>query len=311
MTHRVQSDIVAETNLTVLDTVVVPGFSEETAWFERPRALEPSSIDSHVWAIDPSAATLTEIDTAGAVVRILGKKGEGPGELRTPATLVDTGTRILVLDRAGKVTTLTQAGTLQSEVRLESQVWDVAARGEHEFVVVPGIDGLVDVFEEGELRGGIGVALGPGDLCRSCQIAVLPDGRILVAEPSVPQLLLLSSSGTTSTVIDLRNDLMEKWLSERPSRYSKDWISEIVDTDAENALLLMSTPSPTSGTELWKVNLQTGSVVRSKLSGSFVTSAALAAGGLYALLGEFRAISVSSGGVLREGMPAIVRFARP
>lgn len=121
--QKVHTRIVAETILQVLDTVVVPGFSEETAWFERPRSLESSSVDDHLWAVDPWAATLTEINTAGTVVRVFGRKGRGPGELQNPAKLIATGKRILVLDRAGKILILSQAGSFDSEIRLESRGW--------------------------------------------------------------------------------------------------------------------------------------------------------------------------------------------
>lgn len=315
--QKVHTRIVAETTLQVLDTVVVPRFSEETAWFERPRSLEPSSVDGHLWAVDPSAATLTEIDTAGTVVRVLGRKGQGPGELQNPAKLIDTGKRILVLDRAGKILILSQAGSFDSEIRLESRGWDVAAHGDREFVVVAGENGLVDVYKDGQRTRSVGVSVHSEMACRSCKVAMLPDGRIVVAEPSVPQLRLFSASGTTSTVIDLRNELMTQWQGSRTSRRrdsrgsSKDWISEVVAVDTASALLLMSPPSPASGTELWKVDLQTGTVGRSQLSGKFVTSGVLTADGFFALLGEFRATSPSSNEVLREGSPAIVRFAEP
>lgn len=119
-------------------------------------------------------------------------------------------------------------------------------------------------------------------------------------------------------MIDLRNEVILKWEDQSyvprnrggAPRTFKSWIGEIVAGGEDSALLLMYGPSPgPDGTELWEVDLRTGSIVRQLLAGEYVISAVRSGDSIYGLLGAYRAVAIDSGKTLSEGSPAILEFA--
>jgi hypothetical protein len=222
-----------------------------------------------------------------------------------------------------RIAAFSREGVFDSEIPFEAVVADFAVREPDELLVVPGKERLVDVYSmDGSYRGGIGPERGDSISCRRCEIDVMPAGRWLVAEPSTPRLFVFDEGNDTFTTIDLRNDVMVEWQRTRAdglersgaggarvSRISKSWIGELVSVTETEALLLMLGPYPTrDGTEIWRVDIRSGSIIRQPFSGKFVVSAVAVDEGFYALLGEFGAPSGVSRSSTNGGLPAILRF---
>lgn len=315
VTHgRMESSIVSVETLAVTDTVVAPDLSPRTAWFQLPQSLHASSVANHFWAIDQGSSMLNELRIDGTLVGSFGRQGEGPEELIAPLKLIDTGEQLLVLDLAAqRIATFHRDGSFAAEVRLESSAWDVAVHDDG-LLVVPGTEQLVDVYVGGRRQYGAGPPLGDSITCRSCLVAVLSDGRVVVGEPSTPRLFLANRDLDDWRIVDLRNETLADWraqlgLADGRAGRSKDWIAQIVGTTGNEVLLLMSNPAPgPNGTEIWRVDLASGAIVRQLLSGMFVVSAVMLDSSIYGLLGEFRASATPGGHVLSEGSPAILRF---
>lgn len=309
----VASAVVAEETLLIVDTVVAPDLSPRTEWFQRPHSLHVSSAPKHLWAIDRGSASLHEIGGDGTLVRSVGRKGEGPEELVGPLTMIDTGDLLLVLDPAARrIAAFTRDGGFHSEIPLDSRAWDIGVGDRSDrLLIVPGTDHLIDIYERAQQVGGAGPLRGDSIPCRSCEISMLADGRTVVADPATPRLFVFGRNLSAWTVIDLHNEVIAEWGGSRGrSMNSKDWISQIAGATESDVWLLMSGPAPaTKGTEIWKVNATTGTIVRQPLSGKFVKSAVALGDTIYGLLGEFKATSAATGETLSEGAPAIVRFA--
>lgn len=280
----VSTRVVAQIDLPLVDTVVVPTFSPTTAWFQRPRSLQASADADFFWAIDPHSSVLTKLSSRGNPVRSLGVAGEGPGQLQAPKSLVEDGSSVFVLDFASqKIVAFDETGAAESTTSVSPQVWDLALTNSGELAVVPGKDHLVDVYVGGRVVRNMGPQRGDSILCRFCEIATLPDGRLLVTHPPTSRLFLLDGETGSWAVVDLRNSTLKAWRSALES--SKDWVGGIVSTSNTHALLLMHPPhSKPDGNEVWKIDLQTGKIVRHPFSGEGVVSAVEENGDVFALL---------------------------
>lgn len=294
--------------LPLLDTLVAPDLSERTAWFQQPRSMHPGAAQSSMWTIERTGATLTEIDTTGSVVRRLARHGEGPKELENPVSLIDSGNLLVVLDPpALRIAAFTKDDRLAFEVPIAVRPSDFAARADT-FFVVPGRERIIDVYSRNGPVRGVGPARTPELSCNTCHINLIDDGHVIVADPIEPQLLLVDVRSGSWHSIDLNNDVLSNWKAERQASmkdsgqpeamFIKNWIGQLVFVGKRHAILLMLTHNPASmGTELWQVDLESGSIVRYSPSGHFIVSSTIIGDDLYGLLS-------SSRGILRFRLPS-------
>lgn len=316
----VSSVIVDDVGLYLADTVVTPNFRDETAWFQSPRRLLPSDVTGRLWSVDPINAVLAHLDSSGQAHRVFAKHGRGPRELMTPLDLAESGETLIVLDAAApRIAGFKVDGNLEFEIPFETPVRSFAMLSSDEFAVVPGRDRLVDVYtRDGAVRS-LGPRRGDSLSCATCQLAALPDGRLLVAVPEIPRLLVIDGgTGTRRISVDLRNSVMKDWQSTFASDRSherragraaafvgKRWIGQIVEASRDEVSLLMYSSRPgIDGNELWQVDLVDGSTIRFRLAGEAVESVVWQGGHLLGLLvGDAAIVRLATGHNSGGGSP--------
>ena len=159
---------------------------------ERPVALHYDGLMQELYAVDVTAHNIKVLGTGGSLLRMIGRRGSGPGEFNFPTAIAaddkqrwiaDTGNhRVQAIDRAGApLATFGQAGDAPGDLALPKSV---AVDSAGNVYVVDGRFENVQIFDgEGRLLLFFGdEGTGPGEFWLPGGIFIEPGGRIWVCD---------------------------------------------------------------------------------------------------------------------------------
>lgn len=172
-------------------TIVRHDASEATAWLGRMRDLRHDPVADHLLGVDIDDQRIVEFTTGGEFVGYFGRRGEGPGEIRSLGSFEVTERLVVALDRGNGKLVFFDRLTRQAatEVPLNRGTRDMTTVGDTLVAVMPGPGGtLYELFNlDGQSLGAFGDAAFLGSSCLVCSITSIGDGLLVVVKPESPE----------------------------------------------------------------------------------------------------------------------------
>lgn len=261
-----------------------PSLGPETDFVTYPLNVAYDRETDHLFVQDRDTKTIIEVDESGALVRVFGREGLGPGEIAHPSEVAVDRDHVIAVDNGNlKILIFRRDASLESEFRIPQFVRDLEILEDGTLMIVPGKEHAVEVLDlEGETLRGFGDrSLMRVGYCTGCALARLADGRVAVLDAHRLDMLLFRPETGETTRIDLMEiPLMAAWHEEVAAELrriqrmggGRQWVQgDMHRVDGSSVLVTAGPPDLVErGMELWKLDLSSGDIRRYDYGEPFV-----------------------------------------
>lgn len=197
-------------------SVVAPSVVDDSQWIAHPARLRYDPATETLFALDRMYQAIVEFDESGRLVRRLGHRGEGPGELRNVRSYALGKHHVVVLDSGnGKIVVFRRDASGFDEFSFIRFASDLTMLGDSILAIVPGDDG--HAFQlltlTGEELGSHGDGTWLRRPCRFCFIRQLASEKLVIIEGEGPEGRILGLDGSVRGAFGFHSlhDVLATW----------------------------------------------------------------------------------------------------